>query len=164
MTITLIVAMDEKGTIGVNHGLPWHLPADLAYFKQHTLNKTLVMGRKTYESIGKPLPNRKNIVMTSNKQYSAPGCTVQHSVDAVVAEIPANDELMVIGGATIYKAFLPLATGLRITRVHHTVAGDTVFPPYDESQWRLVEQTHRAADEHNPYAMTFAVYDRISKT
>lgn len=160
MDITLIVAMDEKGTIGVNQGLPWHLPADLAHFKQHTLNKNVVMGRKTYESIGKPLPNRKNIVVTKNGDYDAPGCTVRHSVDAVMAGINGVDTLMVIGGATLYEAFLPLATHLYITVVHHVVQGDRFFPSYDKTQWHLVEERPREADERNEYAMTFSVYER----
>ncbi len=160
MSIAIIVAMDENGVIGLKNSLPWHLPADLAYFKQQTLHKTIVMGRKTHESIGKPLPNRKNIVVTRNTSYEAPGCTLFYSTAAVMEATQPDDALMVIGGATLYAAFLPLATQLYITRVHCEVAGDTVFPSYDEKQWHLVEATHRKADEKNIYGMTFAMYER----
>lgn len=161
MSISIIVAMDEGGMIGFNNQLPWHLPADLAYFKQCTVNKTIIMGRKTYESIGKPLPNRTNIVVTSKKDYKAPGCLVMHSVEQVLKEKVGEEEVVVIGGASVYEAFLPLATRLYITRVRHEVVGDTVFPNYDKTSWRLMREVYREADVKNPYGMTFCVYERM---
>lgn len=163
MRITLLVAMSQEGVIGINNRLPWHLPADLAYFKQKTLHKTIVMGRHTYESIGKPLPHRTNLVLTTNPHYTAQGCEVYHSISACLAAKQGIEELIVIGGAQIYQAFLPLATHLAITQVHHQVQGDTFFPTYDKSEWCLLKETYHPQDELNEFAMTFCLYERQNK-
>jgi dihydrofolate reductase len=167
MIISLIVAMDEDGVIGKDNGLPWRLPADLAWFKRQTLGKPVVMGRKTFEAIGKALPGRKNIVLTREPAWSAPGATVVHDIDTALAAA-ADDhgsrapEVMVIGGAAVYRLLLPHAHRIYRTRVHGRFAGDTRFPPIDPRDWLEIAQERREADEKNAHAMTFALLERAA--
>ena len=157
----MIVAHADNRIIGKDNDMPWHLPADLAYFKQTTLGKPVIMGRKTFESIGRPLPGRKNIVITRNADYQAEGVEVVSSVDAALALTQGVEEVMVIGGGAIYQHCLPAADKLYITHIEANIAGDTQFPAYDiEKDWQLIESKVRDADEKNAYQLNFCVYQR----
>lgn len=160
--VSLIVAMDYARTIGVDGDMPWHLPADLKWFKRTTLGKPIIMGRKTHESIGRALPGRPNIVLTRNPEFSAEGCTVVGSLADALAATADADEAMIIGGATLYAAALPSADRLYLTVVHATFEGDTHFPPLDPTAWRVVEVEHREADDKNPYATSYYTLDRVA--
>lgn len=154
MQISLIVALSANNVIGVNGNLPWRLSDDLRHFKQVTMGKPVVMGRATFESIGRPLPGRQNIVLSRQTDFSAPGCDVVASRAAVVELLSGSSEVFVIGGAEIYAAFMPLATRLYLTRVHAQVAGDTRFPGYDREAWQLAGSRDFAAGEGNEFAFT----------
>ena len=158
--ISLIYASDAQGLIGRDNDLPWRLPADLRHFKRTTMGKPLVMGRKTHESIGRPLPGRLNIVVTRQLDYDAPGCTVVHSIDAAREAAAGAEEVMVIGGADIYRLFLPVADRLYHTEVDGTFDGDVFFPDFDRSEWTEVSREAHAADDRNPTAYAFVVWER----
>lgn len=159
-TISLIVAAAADGVIGRDNAMPWHLPADLAHFKLLTWGKPIVMGRKTFEAIGKPLPGRLNIVVTRDPAWRADGVSVAHSLDAALAAVGTAPEVMVIGGAQLYEAALPRAARLHYTEVHAALDGDTRFPAFDRARWREVARSERAADARNPYALSFITYQR----
>ena len=159
--ISLIVAMDRNRLIGRDNGLPWHLPADLRHFKSITLGKPVVMGRKTYESIGKPLPERHNIVVTRTADFAAPGCTVVGSPDAAVAAAGAAAEIMVIGGAQLYADFLPRAQRIYLTRVDADFEGDAWFPELRASEWHEVARSEGVVDERNVHPHAFIVLERV---
>lgn len=160
MEISLIAALDRNHVIGAGGEIPWHLPADLRYFKATTMGKPVVMGRKTYESIGRPLPGRQNIVLTRQSDYEAPGCIVVHSLPDALAAAGSAPELMVIGGATVYRAFLPLADRLYLTYVDAVFHGDTCFPPFDPDAWQVVREEQHPPDARNPYPYRFVVLER----
>jgi len=163
MKISLIVAMDRRGVIGANGKLPWHLPADLKHFKAVTMGKPIVMGRKTHESIGRVLPGRENIVLTRDPGYVAPGCTVLHSIDAVLAHCGVAEEVMIMGGAELYSQFLPLAGRVYLTQVHADVEGDTYFPQWDRlrgDRWREISRLDFSADGGSPIPYSFSVLER----
>lgn len=163
-----MVAMASNGVIGRDNGLPWHLPEDLRYFKRTTLGKPVIMGRKTFDSIGRPLPGRPNIVISRRPDWSAAGVTVADSVASALeraqalAAASSADELVVIGGAQLYAATLPLADRLYVTEVHAAIAGDTRFPPMNPARWREVSREEHAASADNPYPYAFVVYDRAA--
>ena len=159
--ISLIVAMDRNRLIGRGNALPWHLPADLAHFKSITMGKPIVMGRKTYESIGRPLPGRHNIVISRNPDFSAPGCTVVASVDAALAAAGDVPEIMVIGGAQLYAELLPRAQRIYLTRVDAVFEGDAWFPALDARVWRECQHAEHAPDDRNPHAYAFLVLERV---
>ncbi len=152
--ITLIVAVSTNNVIGTDGDLPWRLSDDLKRFKAVTMGKPIVMGRKTYESIGRPLPGRQNIVITRQDEFTADGCDVVQSTAEAVEVAGGADEVMVIGGSQIYVAFLPLADRIYLTRVHTEVEGDAFFPPLDETKWRESASESFEADESNDYACT----------
>jgi len=156
MDIAIIVAMDKQGLIGKDNNLPWRLSADLQYFRQITMGKCLIMGRHTHESIGRALPGRKNIILTSNKYYQAVGCTVVSSLKEALAAVDTL-EVMIIGGASLYKVFLPYANRLYLTRVHAQLEGDTWFPQWDQSEWQQVKNEDHLADDKNNYNYSFEV-------
>jgi len=158
--VSLIVAMDDNRLIGSNNGLPWHLPADLAFFKRTTMGKPIIMGRKTFESIGKPLPGRRNIVVTRDQNFAAEGCEVANSIDAAIDLCQHDDEIMLIGGASLYQQSFERATDLYITRIHHCFDGDTWFPDFDESEWKIENREYFKADHSNPYACSFIKFVR----
>lgn len=159
--ISLIAAMAEDRVIGIENRLPWRLPADMKWFRKHTLGKPIIMGRKTFESFGsKPLPDRLNIVITRDPNYQAPGAVVVHDIDQAVAAAGEVDEVMIIGGASFYAQMLPRAERLYLTFVHTQVKGDAWFPAYDENQWVEVERYDQAADEKNPYPHSFCIFAR----
>lgn len=158
--ITLIVAMDLDRTIGRDNDLPWHLPADLAFFRRRTMGKPMIMGRRAYEAIGKPLPGRTNIVLSRASSYRAPGCLRAAGVDQALALAGEAPEVMIIGGADIYAAFLPLATGLDLTLVDTRVAGDRWFPDWAQDDWTKLDEVIREADRQNPFRLRFQTYRR----
>jgi dihydrofolate reductase len=158
--ITLIVAVADSGVIGRDNTLPWHLPEDLKRFKRLTMGKPIVMGRKTFESIGKPLPGRENIVVTRDTNYRRDGVTVVHDLDGALRAAASAPEIMVIGGAELFRALLPRAGRIHLTRVHGNIAGDVMWPALDERDWQVVEREPRAADERHAYAMTFEVWEK----
>ncbi len=157
--ITLIVAVADNGVIGRDNALPWHLPDDLKRFKRLTWGLPIVMGRKTFESIGKPLPGRENIVVTRDANYRREGVTVVHGIDEAVRAAGDAAELMVIGGAELFRMFLPRATRIHLTRVHANVAGDVVWPALDDT-WGVVDSEAHAADERHASSMTFEVWEK----
>jgi dihydrofolate reductase len=162
----MIVAMADNNVIGKNNDMPWHLPADLAYFKKITLGKPIIMGRKTFESIGRPLPGRRNIVISRDKSYQAVGIDVVHSVEQALAlvngsdENNAVDEIMVIGGGAIYRHCLAQADRLYVTHIKANIEGDTQFPDYDDGTWLKVNSEVRLSDDKNLYPLDFCIYER----
>lgn len=167
MKLCLIAALAENRVIGDNNRLPWHLPADLKYFKQVTMAKPVIMGRKTYESIGKPLPGRTNIVISRQQDYQPPeadeNTLLVHDLDAAVCAAKDTEaaEAMIIGGAEIYRQSLSMVDCLFLTEVQASVSGDAFFPEYDQAQWQLVSSEQHNACERNPYPYRFAVYERL---
>ena len=163
MHISMIAAMAHDRVIGLDNQMPWHLPADLAHFKRVTLGKPVLMGRKTFESIGRPLPGRRNLVISRNPDYCAEGVEVVDSVEAALALLARGekvDELMVIGGGHLYGQLLPRADSLYLTRIDLVVAGDTRFPAFDEGEWHCVEREPHEADEKNPHPYCFETWQR----
>jgi dihydrofolate reductase len=167
--LALIVAAAENGVIGRNNGLPWQLPEDLRYFKRVTMGKPIVMGRKTFESIGRPLPGRSNIVISRNAEFSASGVQVVASLDEAlaladkIAHIDGTAEVVVIGGAEIYRLAMPLADRLYITEVHANIEGDAMLPPIHWPDWREIRRERHAASAGNPFDYSFVVYERVAK-
>jgi dihydrofolate reductase len=161
--ISLIVAASTNNVIGVKGDLPWRLSADLKRFKALTMGKPIVMGRKTYESIGRPLPGRQNIVITRQDRYAPEGCTVVQSVDAALAAAADAQEIMIIGGGHIYAAFMPMADRIYLTRVAANVEGDTYLPEIDLDEWREVSRQEQPADANNDHGVVFIEYARISR-
>ena len=159
MTITLIVAVADTGVIGRNNTLPWHLPEDLKRFKRLTMGKPVVMGRKTFESIGKPLPGRQNIVLTREPNYRREGVTVVHDLAAVLHAAGDAAEIMIIGGSDVFRLFLPHASRVHLTRVHGDIEGDVMWPALDDT-WSLTGREAYAADERHAHAMTFEVWEK----
>lgn len=160
MKLAFIVAMDENRAIGYQNQLPWHMPADLAHFKKNTLNKPMVMGRKTYESIGRPLPKRRNMIVTRDQDYVVEGGEVFTSIDAALAEVVDADEVMVIGGANLFTQLLPKANKLYLTKIHHQFTADTYLDAVDLTQWRTIEELYNKADTDNPYDYTFLTLEK----
>ncbi|HED40652.1 MAG TPA: type 3 dihydrofolate reductase [Chromatiales bacterium] len=158
--ISLIAAMGTNRVIGINNRLPWHLPADFKHFKKITMGKPILMGRKTYESIGRPLPGRTNIIITNNQSYSAEGCFVVNSIDEAIELTQDEDEVMVIGGASFYQQTLPIAQRIYLTVIHHDFVGDAYFIELDEAAWREVERTDCEADENNRYPYSFITLEK----
>jgi dihydrofolate reductase len=158
--ITLIVAVADNGVIGRGNALPWQLPEDLKRFKRITMGKPIVMGRKTFESIGKPLPGRQNIVVTRDANYQRDGVTVVHDAEGALLAAGAVDEIMIIGGSDLFRLFLPRATRAHVTRVHGGVAGDVFWPALSDEEWRVVGREDFAADERHAYSMTFESWQR----
>lgn len=168
MTIlSMIVATADNNIIGKDNTMPWHLPADLAYFKKVTLGKPIIMGRKTYESIGRPLPGRRNIVISRDENYAAEGIDTVTSVEQALALVDGSDgsheveEIMVIGGGAIYKHCLPNADRLYVTHIKAKVDGDTQFPHYDNGRWQKTSSELRTSDDKNTYDLDFCVYQKI---
>lgn len=161
MQISLIAAMTDDGIIGARNRMPWHLPSDMKWFREHTLGKPIVMGRKTYESFGaKPLPQRHNIVVTRDRDYQAEGISVVHDIDAALQAADGAQEVMIIGGASFYAQMLPRAQRLYITYVHTLIEGDAWFPHFNPDRWQQARRRECPADEKNPFAHTFVVLDR----
>jgi dihydrofolate reductase len=162
MKLSIVVAMAANCVIGRDNQLPWHLPADLKHFKQLTTGKPILMGRKTWESIGRPLPERTNIVITRDTDYTAAGCVVVHSLEAALRAVEHNEEAMVIGGSELYRQVLPEVSTIYLTRVHADIEGDTFFPELGDSEWREVERIDCEPDENNTHACSFITLERVT--
>jgi dihydrofolate reductase len=161
VTLSLIAAVARNGVIGREGRLPWRLPEDLAYFKRVTMGRPVVMGRMTFQAIGKPLAGRRNIVLSRNASFQAEGCEVAHSIPEALDAAGADEpEIFVIGGASVYALFFPLARRLYITHVDAEVAGDTTFPGIEEREWRAVRSEPGFVDDANPLPHRFVVYER----
>lgn len=164
--LSIIVAMSENHVIGKDGSLPWHLPGDLAHFKKTTMGRPIIMGRKTFDSLGRPLPGRVNIIVTRNPSYHVDGAVVANSVNSALdqARAAAGDdgEIFILGGAEIYRQVMPSVDRMIITHVHAHCDGDTFFPEFDPAQWRITEQVHHDKDQHNTYAYTICTYERIN--
>ncbi|OUR65706.1 dihydrofolate reductase [Methylophaga sp. 42_25_T18] len=161
MKVAIIVAMDKQGLIGRNNDLPWKLSADLKYFRRVTMGKPLVMGRNTHESIGRALPGRKNIIVTSNTDYQVDGCTVVPSLEQALLACDDAEEVMVMGGASLYEQLLPEVERIYLTHVDVELEGDTWFPQWNKDQWQEISREDHPADEKNQYPYSFVVYDRV---
>ncbi|ENM5933727.1 type 3 dihydrofolate reductase [Vibrio mimicus] len=159
MMISMIAAMAENRIIGKDNQMPWHLPADFAWFKRCTLGKPVIMGRKTYQSIGRPLPGRHNIVISRDESLQIDGVDVVASIDAALAKAGEVDEIMIIGGGSLYAACLPMANKLYITEINAELDGDTQFPAWG-SDWQECYRENYPADEKNTYAMDFVIFER----
>ena len=157
--ISIIVAVAENGTIGDRNTLLWHISEDLKHFKALTSGHPVIMGRKTYESLGRPLPNRTNVVLTRG-DGEFPGCRVVPALDAALPLFPAGEDLFVIGGAQISARALPLADRLYLTRVCHPYEGDTSFPDWDESEWRLISSEAHPCGREYPHPFVFECWER----
>jgi len=160
MIISIIAALAKNNVIGQKNKIPWHLPADFAYFKKMTLGKPVIMGAKTFESIGKPLPGRKNIVLHQDKNYTARGCTAVNSIEAALSAAGDAPEAMICGGASVYQQFLAMANRLDLTYIDHEFAGDAFFPEFDRKEWSEVSRENHAKDAKNPYPYAFVVLER----
>lgn len=160
MTVSLIVARAENGVIGSANALPWYLPADLKHFKQLTTGHTVIFGRKTYQTVGRPLPDRRIIVITRNAAYHPDGVEVANSLDEAFEMAGRDGEVFVGGGEEIYRAAMPRASRVYITQVHAAVDGDTYFPPLDDSVWTLRHTERHEADERNRIPYTFETWER----
>jgi len=159
LTISIIAAASTNNVIGKDNKLIWRLPADMRFFKNKTLGHHVIMGRKTYESMMKPLPDRINIVISTDENYTAEGCIVVHSLKDALLKAIGNSETFIIGGAEIYRQAMALATRIYLTRIHSTFDGDAFFPDIDETRWLLTERKDFEADEKNPYSYSFLTYD-----
>ena len=160
MLVSIIAAMDRNRLIGNKNQLPWHLPADLAHFKQVTMGKPVIMGRKTHESIGRPLPGRDNIVLTRSQGYHAEGVQVANTLQQAFEYAGDAEEVMVIGGSAIYELALPRADRLYLTLVDNSYQGDAWFPEIDLEQWRISSREQHAANQKNASDYCFVTYDR----
>lgn len=160
MRISAIVAMSENRVIGNDKQLPWHLPADLAHFKEITMGKPIIMGRHTHESIGRPLPGRCNVVITRDPEFRAPGCVVVYSLSSALEAVAYSDEVFVIGGASLYEHMLPRVQRIYLTIIHKQFKGDTYFPEFDMSEWNEVKREDCQPDENNPYAYSFLTLEK----
>ena len=158
--VSQVVAMARDGVIGRDNAMPWHLPDDLKHFKTLTMGKPMLMGRKTFAAIGKPLPGRTSLVLTRDPAWQAPNVIAVRSIDEAFQKIGDTPELCVVGGAEIYRLTLPLTRRIHLTRIHANIAGDTVFPALDISEWRETERVEHPADERHAYAMTFSTLER----
>lgn len=162
MIVSLIVAVGRRNEIGKGGKMPWHLPADLKHFKRNTLGKPVLMGRKTLEAIGRPLPERRNLVLTRDASFKAAGCETVTSLDAALQGAAGVPELMVIGGGEVYRLAWVRTDRIYLTRIQADVEGaDTFFPDLDDGHWREVSREDHRADEKNPFDYSFITYDRI---
>jgi len=159
--ISIIVAAATNNVIGSDGELPWRLPEDLKRFKQLTIGKPVIMGRLTYESIGKPLPDRRNIVLSARKGLNIDGCEVVDTPDAAIRLAGGAEEVMVIGGGGVYSQMLPMADRIYMTRINATVDGDTFFPELDDNEWQVVDRVDFPADESRQFGFSFVTLDRI---
>ncbi len=162
MLVSLIVAVGGAGEIGKDGRMPWHLPADLKHFKAMTLGKPVLMGRKTLAAIGRPLPERRNLVLTRDAGFKAAGCETVHSLDEAVSLAAPAPELMVIGGGEVYRLAWARADRVYLTRIQASVEGaDTFFPALEPTDWRELSRSDHTADAKNPYAYSFLLFERL---
>jgi dihydrofolate reductase len=157
--LSIIVAADRNNVIGKDNALIWHLPNDLRFFKEKTTGHAVIMGRKTFESVGKPLPNRRNIIITRNPDFKADGCEVVPSLQAAIALVSTDEENFIVGGEEIYRQALPLTDRVYLTRIDHEFNGDRHFPELGP-EWNVVEERDGIVDERNAFAHTFLIFER----
>jgi len=162
MSLSIIVAIDENYGIGKDNQLPWHLPADLKYFKAVTTGHTVIMGRKTYDSMGKALPNRRNIVISRQKTLDLPDAELVHSLEEAISLCSSEEEVFIIGGAEIFKQALPLISSMYITRIRHQFDADTYLKGIDWNEWEEVSREDREPDEKNAYTYSFLKYQKVA--
>lgn len=160
MPIYIIAAMDRNRVIGNSGSLPWRLPADLKHFKEITINHTVIMGRKTHESIGRRLPERRNIVISGRGSLIAPGCLIVPSFEAAMKNVFPSEIVFCIGGSRVFQDALPLAEKMYLTEIDADIGGDTFFPEFDRSEWREVSRETHGSDEKNQYPYDFVLYER----
>lgn len=164
MIITIIAAATENRVIGKNNELPWKLPKDLARFKKITTGHPIIVGRKTFESFGgKPLPNRKNIIISRNPEYKVDGADVVHSLQDAISICNGEQEVFICGGAEIYRQAIPIAHRMHLTIIHADIKGDTYFPGYDSDEWREVEFIELAADNKHAHSFSWLILERIKR-
>ena len=161
MIISMIAAMAKNNVIGIKNGLPWDLPADMKHFRETTSGKTVIMGARTFESIGKALPKRRNIVITLDKNQIAEGAEIVFSLDEAIESCKNEGEVMIIGGASIYRQFLPKAQRVYLTVIDGKFEGDAFFPEMDMNEWKIVNEEKHEADEKNSHPYTFKVFERV---
>ena len=161
MLVSIIVAMDEHGIIGHNGALPWRLSDDLRHVRETTMGKPVLMGRKTHESIGKPLPGRENIVITRDPDYQADGCTVFRDIDAALDYCSDRDEIVIMGGAEIYRQTMSMVQRIYLTEVHARVTGSVSFPEFNRNKWRELSREYHHADEKNEHPFSFVLLEKI---
>lgn len=161
--VSLIVAMAKNRVIGAAGRIPWHLPNELQLFKRVTMGHHIIMGRKTYESIGRLLPGRTTVIVTRQPGYTVPGALIAHSIDAAIAAGGGDDEILVIGGGELYREVLPRADRIYLTTVDAEPAGDTFMPEIDATDWRETSAQSFSADERHQYAYRFAIFDRVRR-
>lgn len=159
--IIMIAAVAQNNALGKNNDLLWHLPNDFKRFKAITTGHHIIMGRKTFESFPKPLPNRTHVIITRQKDYKATGCIVVSSLEEALSVCPSNEDVFIIGGGEIYNLALPMADKLDLTKVHHTFEADAYFPEIDLKQWKLTNSEHHSKDEKHHYDYSFESYERI---
>ena len=162
MTITIVAAMDRSRLIGRNNALPWHLPVDLAHFTEVTLRKPIVMGRRTFDSLGRPLSRRHNVVITQQDGLVIKGCDVFHSLDNALEALVQEREIMIIGGARIFREALSKANKMILTIIDYTFKGDTYFPEWKAGEWKIVFEEIHPLNKKNPYSFRFIELERIS--
>ena len=160
--VSIIVAVAQNGTIGDKNSLLWHISEDMRFFKRTTSGHPVIMGRKTYDSLGRPLPNRTNVVISRTAEHIE-GCQIARSLEEAIALFPAEEEIFIIGGAQIYALALEVADHIYLTRVEHDYEGDTSFPKWDESKWQLVDREAYPCGEKYPYPFAFERYERVKK-
>ena len=160
MLLSLIVAIDQKGVIGMDDAIPWRISSDMKHFKSITMGKPIIMGRKTHESIGRALPGRENIVISREENYSADGCTVLHSLEEALVHCSTAAEVVIIGGRNIYRQTLDKADRIYLTQVHADVMGDVYFPVFDMTEWTEVERVDFQPDSKNEYPFSFLLLER----
>jgi len=159
-TISIIVAIGKNWVIGINNKLPWNLPADMEHFKQLTMGKSVIMGQKTFESIGKPLLGRTNIILTLDKNFAPSGCQIAYSIEGALEIAKDFKEVMICGGASIYRQFLPLADRMYLTLIEGDFKGDAYFPEFDWNDWEEIERIENKPDKNNHYQYTFLTLKR----
>lgn len=161
MIISMIAAMAKNNVIGIKNGLPWDLPADMKHFRETTSGKTVIMGARTFESIGRALPKRRNIVVTLDKNQIAEGAEIAFSLDEAIESCKNEEEVMIIGGASIYRQFLPKAQRVYLTVIDGEFEGDAFFPEMNMNKWKIVNEEKHEADEKNSHPYTFKVFERV---
>jgi len=161
--ISIIVAMAQNRTIGINNTLPWRCPEDLKHFKALTMGHHMIMGRKTFDSIGKPLPGRTTVVVTRNRELEITGCIIAHSLPEAITACAGDNEIFIVGGAELYVQALPLADTLYITEIRHDVAGDAHFPRFDASEWQEIEREPRQQETPERLSYHFVTYRRLNR-
>jgi dihydrofolate reductase len=159
MKVSIIAAIAKNNVIGKDNKLPWNLPADLKHFRELSLGKPVIMGQKTFESIGKPLPNRINIVLSLDNNFAPTGCFVVRSIKGALEKAGDAKEVIIMGGASIYEQFLPLADKMYLTLIDETFEGDAFFPEFDWADWQKIERVENQPDAKNPYKYTFIILE-----